>query len=112
MTAVTLQGRSQMGSRLGCCTTHITVADVTVAGTAGIMRPGAADKSCRGVTYTAVLCGCNMRRIGFCIHTHRNYPVMAGCAVVHDTRVIERRTNKCRCDMAHGTIFCRRQMDQ
>lgn len=52
-------------------------------------------KACRGVTYRAILCDRDMRRIDLRAGACRIDTVMAGRAVVHDPLVIEQRRSEC-----------------
>jgi hypothetical protein len=66
------------------------MAGITVVDTTGIMRPGAAHKSCGGMAGGTVQAGLNMGGNG--IHlTLRRIAIMTGCTIVRDASMIEGR---------------------
>ena len=89
-----------MARRLEACAAARGVASVAVTGTAGVMRPGAANEGCRGMAKVAIETGGYMiGRLGGRVNA------MAGSAVIDDAGMVEGCRDEADRGMADAAIL-------
>ena len=83
--------------------TNVTA--ITVIGSAGIVNPCAAFEGCSGMTGATIQrCG-DVGWVGLGIFTKRYRAVMTGLAIIHDTGMVEPRTDETRGGMTDATVL-------